>query len=144
MEPERLIVALKGLSIETGSLACLGCEYEDKCSIKGCALIREAIARLQEKNPGEKNESGKDTDVPARFAGDNHVRRIDREKWGPCHVCGKWKILLYRGFRTAEEAMDLSGKSHPHTTGGVWFCPRCGRPRTPEAWKELERKVNKI
>lgn len=137
MELERLIGALKGLSIKTGSLACLGCEHEDKCSIKGCAVIREAIARL-------KNEPGKDTDVPARFAGDNHVGRNDREKCEPCHVCGKWKILLYRGFRTAEEAMDLSGKSHPHTTGRAWFCPRCGRPLTPEAWKELERKVNGI
>lgn len=67
--------------------------------------------------------------------------RIDREKWEPCHVCGKWNILLYRGFRTAEEAMDLSGKSHPHTTGGAWFCPRCGRPLTPEAWEELERRL---
>ena len=90
MELERLIGALKGLSIETGSLACLGCEHEDKCSIKGCAVIREAIARL-------KNESGKDTDVPARFAGDNHVRRIDREKWGPCHVCGKCKSQVWGG-----------------------------------------------
>lgn len=48
MEPERLIVALKGLSIETGSLACLGCEHEDKCSIKGCAVIREAIDMIKE------------------------------------------------------------------------------------------------
>ncbi len=43
MEPAELIRALKTLSVETGSLACLGCEHEDKCSIKGCALIRKAI-----------------------------------------------------------------------------------------------------
>ena len=48
MEPERLIRALKTLSVETGSLACLGCEYVDECSIKGCALIREAIDMIKE------------------------------------------------------------------------------------------------
>lgn len=52
MEPERLIRALKTLSVETGSLACLGCEYEDKCSVKGCALIREAIAALKIQDAG--------------------------------------------------------------------------------------------
>lgn len=38
------IHALRRLSVETGSLACLGCEHEDHCGINGCAIMREAAA----------------------------------------------------------------------------------------------------
>lgn len=44
METKKLLKALGGLKVETGSLACLGCEYENQCSTKGCAIIREAYA----------------------------------------------------------------------------------------------------
>lgn len=130
MELERLIGALKGLSIETGSLACLGCEHEDKCSIKGCAVIREAIARL-------KNAPGKDTDVPARFAGENHVGRNDQEKWEPCehfHTCSTCKHDT--GDWERDPCYDCG--HYKNWELGARFCPRCGRPLTPEAWKELE------
>lgn len=38
------IHALRRLSVEPGSLACLGCEHEDHCGINGCAIMREAAA----------------------------------------------------------------------------------------------------
>lgn len=44
---ERLIRALKQLSVETGSLACLGCGYEHRCSTQGCRIIRGAIEHLR-------------------------------------------------------------------------------------------------
>ena len=31
-----LIEALRRLSVQTGSIACLGCEYEYDCGIYGC------------------------------------------------------------------------------------------------------------
>lgn len=40
------IHALRRLSVETGSLACLGCGYEHNCSVHGCAIMREAAERL--------------------------------------------------------------------------------------------------
>lgn len=47
MRTEALIDALQHLKVETGSLACAGCGHEHNCSTKGCAIIREAAARLE-------------------------------------------------------------------------------------------------
>lgn len=47
MNEKRLITALKRLKVQTGSLACLGCEYENDCSTKGCAISREVISELE-------------------------------------------------------------------------------------------------
>lgn len=44
-----LVMALRALSIETGSLACLGCDYHDGlCAARGCAIIRRAVRVLIE------------------------------------------------------------------------------------------------
>lgn len=47
MEAKELIEALNRLKVETGSLACMGCGYEHSCSIHGCAIIREAVKKLE-------------------------------------------------------------------------------------------------
>lgn len=39
--------ALRKLSVETGSLACLGCGYEHNCSTHGCAILRNAIEHME-------------------------------------------------------------------------------------------------
>lgn len=46
MNKSELIEALGRLSVETGSLACLGCGHEHGCSVHGCALIKAAIKEL--------------------------------------------------------------------------------------------------
>ena len=46
MERKQLLAALQHLSVETGSLACLGCGYEHNCTTKGCRLLREAVQAL--------------------------------------------------------------------------------------------------
>ena len=46
MNLDTLIRDLKRLSVETGSLACLGCAHENSCGVRGCALIREAVQQL--------------------------------------------------------------------------------------------------
>lgn len=43
-----LIEALRRLSVQTGSIACLGCGYEHDCGIHGCAIICAARERLEE------------------------------------------------------------------------------------------------
>ena len=46
MNREQLLHGLRHLKVQTGSLACMGCQHEDNCGIKGCALIRAAVEQL--------------------------------------------------------------------------------------------------
>lgn len=46
MTTENLIKHLNRLKARTGPLACLGCKYEDACSVHGCAIMRETAVRL--------------------------------------------------------------------------------------------------
>lgn len=46
MKDTDLIAALRQMKVNTKSLACLGCGYEDRCSTKGCRLIGLAADRL--------------------------------------------------------------------------------------------------
>ena len=41
MKIDELIKALRGLKVETGSLACQVCGYERNCSIHGCAIMQQ-------------------------------------------------------------------------------------------------------
>ena len=38
------------MKVQTGSLICLGCGYEHRCGIHGCALIAEAADQLESLN----------------------------------------------------------------------------------------------
>lgn len=47
MNRGQLIHGLRQLKVQTGSLACMGCQHEDNCGIMGCALIRAAVEHLE-------------------------------------------------------------------------------------------------
>lgn len=47
MTDKELITALKRMMVETGSLICMGCGHEHNCGIHGCAIIREAVVKLE-------------------------------------------------------------------------------------------------
>ena len=47
MKREDLIQALHRMAAETGSLNCFGCEYEYKCNLRGCSVLREAAEKLE-------------------------------------------------------------------------------------------------
>lgn len=47
MTNAELVAALRKLSVETGSLACLGCGHEHSCGTRGCALMRQAADALE-------------------------------------------------------------------------------------------------
>ena len=47
MRDKELLAALRRLKVQTGSLACLGCAYENDCGIHGCMILREMIAWLE-------------------------------------------------------------------------------------------------
>ena len=57
MRDEDLLAALRRLKVQTGSLACLGCGWEHNCGIHGCAILREAIAFVEEKLAEDKSRS---------------------------------------------------------------------------------------
>lgn len=75
---------------------------------------------------------------------------IDREKWEPCEFCGEWMAgdcrpkeqdagyKLYAGYCKQVAADDF----FEDETEELNYCPICGRPLTPEAWEELERRMN--
>lgn len=55
---------------------------------------------------------------------------IDREEWKPCWLCS---------ISSGEPAKHLI---LPETCNGeAKYCPECGRPITPEAWAELEKRL---
>lgn len=47
MKHKELTAQLRRMSVETGSLMCLGCGYEHNCSIHGCALLRQAAKTIE-------------------------------------------------------------------------------------------------
>lgn len=49
MKDADLIQALKRIKVQTGGLICLGCGHEHNCGVHGCAVIREAAQRLEER-----------------------------------------------------------------------------------------------
>lgn len=44
---KELTAQLRRMSVETGSLVCLGCGYEHNCGIHGCALLRQAVETIE-------------------------------------------------------------------------------------------------
>lgn len=48
MTDHEIVKALKRLSVETGSLACMGCGLEHHCGVHGCVILRSAAARLED------------------------------------------------------------------------------------------------
>jgi hypothetical protein len=49
MDDRELLSALRRLKVETGSLACMGCGHEHNCGIHGCAILNQAIERIEGK-----------------------------------------------------------------------------------------------
>lgn len=53
MTYNELYKGLHMLAVETGSLPCLGCGWENNCGIKGCAICRvaaETVRQLKQQN----------------------------------------------------------------------------------------------
>lgn len=71
MRTEDILIALRRLKVETGSLVCMGCGREHDCGIHGCQIVREAAELIE-----------KLTDRCARYAEEIAVLQ-EREKWVP-------------------------------------------------------------
>ena len=47
MKRDEIVAALRRLKVETGSIACLGCGWENSCGTRGCRIMREAADMLE-------------------------------------------------------------------------------------------------
>lgn len=47
MKRDEIVTGLRQRRLETGSVACLGCGWENSCSIHGCRIMREAADMLE-------------------------------------------------------------------------------------------------
>ena len=69
--------------------------------------------------------------------------RIDRERWEPCEWCGSIGKKPGNWVCTLENDNGHTvTNNHMVVCAPVNYCPVCGRPLTPEAWEELERRIN--
>ncbi len=70
---------------------------------------------------------------------------IDREAWRPCGACKSGKITIhvpeFRAMAVCNQHMDHEAFD---LTLRLKFCPWCGRPMTPEAWSELEKRLRRM
>lgn len=55
MKKTNLLEELRCLKSRVGSMACLGCGHESRCSTGGCAIIREAINVIETDDPDRTN-----------------------------------------------------------------------------------------
>lgn len=58
MEHKELTAQLRRMSVQTGSLVCLGCGYEHNCGIHGCALLRQAVETIERQAAALEDLSG--------------------------------------------------------------------------------------
>ena len=71
-----------------------------------------------------------------------HPANIDREAWGPCELCGGDKLDGVRvGDHFGLRVYLRGGDKKPPENERFQFCPKCGRPLTPKAWDELEKRL---
>ena len=47
MERDEIVAGLRRQRVETGSIACLGCGWENSCGVHGCRILREAADLLE-------------------------------------------------------------------------------------------------
>lgn len=117
MTISKLIQALNGLKVETGSLACMGCGHEHNCSTQGCAIIREAMEQLKLQQTVFNEEAVLKLEEQAlgvtpgcvRLLAKNARERNQRER--NCYRCNS------KDSRERNSMKVLQYK----------FCPECGR-----------------
>ena len=48
MKRDEIVAGLRRQRVETGSIACLGCGWENSCGVHGCRIMREAADMLED------------------------------------------------------------------------------------------------
>ena len=68
---------------------------------------------------------------------------LDRERFVPCDFCSKadfgdYSVEIAKSYATINCA--LGNYKYPEDKR-FRYCPKCGRPLTPEAWETLEKRL---
>lgn len=124
MNDSDLIRALRRIKVETGSLVCLGCGHEHNCSTHGCAVINEAVKRLDV----DQNTALGGTyvsiewfkSVEAKLKGYEKLAKEGRLVVLPCkvgdtvyrvfHAKGRAPAIVEYEIKTIGQAADLIGR----------------------------------
>ena len=64
---------------------------------------------------------------------------IDREAWKPCECCKDANEI--HGWAMSVQKSKDGTRRMTNFEGAFKHCPECGRPLTPEAWAELEKRL---
>lgn len=126
MGKKEIVRALERMKVERGSLICLGCGYEDDCSIRGCAVIRAAADAIRSQI-GEDEKMG--LEEALSYTGEmiaETQRSIDynRCSGAPAAIIDKGNRAM-RYFRRVEALIQSAmrparsqyRRSRPNTTG---------------------------
>ena len=124
IDQHELVKALERMKVETGSLVCLGCGYEDNCSIRGCAVIRAAADAIRSQGRGYEKMSLEEALTFTHERIDETQRSLDynRVNGAPAGIIDEGKRKL-RCLLSVEELI-LSAQRHAQSQY------RRSRPRT--------------
>lgn len=112
-----IAAALNWLKVETGSLACLGCEHESGCSIHGCAILRDAADALNElQRAAAPGWIGVNERLPERFVAVIVCREDGKVEAGQRDVKDWWKVY---GTRTKRVIAWMPLPAPPRKDGGA-------------------------
>ena len=110
VDTEDLVAMLRHVSVETGSLTCLGCGHEHNCGTRGCALIRAAADRLD----ASRAPTLTPPNEPLTF---DELREMDGPVWVACKPIeggnGYW-CLCQRGHIITPAGSIFDVKEIPH------------------------------
>lgn len=107
MDYEKTLEELKHMKVETGSFVCLGCGHEHNCSIRGCAILRDAMECIEElKRVLQESEEAR-ADLGKRLAAaqqdlaetreERDIAIADLRKCASCGVCSYGKCWIRGG-----------------------------------------------
>lgn len=104
MDYEKTLEELKHMKVETGSFVCLGCGYEHNCSIHGCAILRDAVACIDElKRVLQESEAAR-ADLGKRLAAAQQelaeVKAAERD--------GRMVVLPFKPHSTMLDSTDVA------------------------------------
>ena len=116
MRRDGLLKALARLSVETGSLACLGCGHEHNCAIHGCAILRAAKEAL------------------IRPVSREQVEKVWRGEWIHKRSPYDYKIFV---CKKCGKQISIQGEN-------MDFCPACGAAQTDEAVDILLKRLEAL
>ena len=116
-----------------GKKYAIGCENYYKNKIE---LAKIALDALRSNEDQTRSNEGALQDHTGDAADMMTPAHIDREAWEPCELCEKFDEIICQFSKRTEYDQSITSKYVE-----ARFCPKCGRPLTPEAWAELEKRV---